>query len=377
MRLYAVDELPYHQQPTPFHTVATSDAHFNDGYFFAFYAQDWYFFAGLRLHPNVNVIDGWASVAHDERQRAVRSSRALRPRYDELFTGPISLEVVEPMQCVRLRCADNPSGVSFDVELRSVAPPFAEERYQHLQYGAVINDTIRYTTVCRAHGTATVDGGSIPVEGWHGMRDHSWGIRSSMAVPTGIRGVDRENDDRGPTRALRLWVPFEAGDHSGFVNTHEDPDGDVIDFEGRLDFAGGRSVPLESMSHALEYLPGTRRPIGGTFTLRDADGVERIYVLRASGTPADVQAGGYYRGWTDGGGPGIYRGAEVIETDDYPTAPGGETTGPPHVPVQHRLGPTEHPMHMTGPDGGPGMAHVEHTLRGTYRPYGFEGGTSG
>ena len=32
MRLYAADELPYHQVPTPFHMVGTSDAHFNDGY---------------------------------------------------------------------------------------------------------------------------------------------------------------------------------------------------------------------------------------------------------------------------------------------------------------------------------------------------------
>lgn len=371
MRLYAADELPYHQQPTPFHTVGTSDAHFNDGYFFAFYAQDWYVFAGLRLHPNVNVIDGWASVAHDERQRVVRASRALRPRYDELCTGPVHLDVVEPMQCVRLRCDENPSGISFDVELRSVAPPSAEERYQHLKYGAVINDTIRYTTVCRAHGTARVGDVELDVDGWHGMRDHSWGIRSSMAMPTGIKGVDRTPEER-TDRALRLWVPFEAGDHSGFVNTHEDADGTPLDFEGRLDFPDGHSVPLVSMTHALEYLPGTRRPVGGSITLLDAAGVERTYELRASGSPADVQAGGYYRGWSDGYGPGIYRGAEVVETDDYPTAPGGETTGPPHVPVAHRLGPTEHPMHMVGPDGAPGMAHLEHTLRGSYRPYGFE-----
>lgn len=76
MRLYGIDELPYHQHPAPFHMVATSDAHFNDGYFLAFYAADWYFFAGLRLHPNANVIDGWASVAHAGRQQVIRASRA-------------------------------------------------------------------------------------------------------------------------------------------------------------------------------------------------------------------------------------------------------------------------------------------------------------
>lgn len=371
MRLYGIDELPFHQTPTPFHTVATSDAHFNDGYFFAFYARDWYFCSGLRLHPNVNVVDGWASVARDERQRAVRASRALRPRYDETFVGPIRLEIMEPMRAVRLLVEENPSGISFDVVMHSVAPPFSEERYQHLKYGVVINDTIRYTTVCRVTGTATVDGEQIAIDRWHGMRDHSWGIRSSMAVPTKLGGTDR-TDEETTDRALRLWVPFEAGDHSGFINTHEDADGNVHDFEGRLDFPDGRSVPLVSMTHRLEHLPGTHRAVGGSLSLTDADGVTRDYDLRASGSPADVQAGGYYRGWTDGLGPGIYRGAEVIETDDYDTTPCNGTTGPPHVPERYRLGPTEHPMHMVGPDGAPGMAHLEYTIRPPYKPYGFE-----
>jgi hypothetical protein len=125
------------------------------------------------------------------------------------------------------------------------------------------------------------------------------------------------------------------------------------------------------MTHDLSYAPGTQRPTGGSLVLEGADGVARKYELRASGSPADVQAGGYYRGWRDGLGPGIYCGPEVLEIDDYDTTPGAEQTGPPHVPVRHRLGPTEFPMHMVGPDGGAGMAHFEHSIRGVYRPYGL------
>ena len=370
MRLYAADELPYHQVPTPFHMVGTSDAHFNDGYFIALYAQDWYFFAGLRLHPNGNVIDGWASVAHNNRQVVVRASRALRPRYDELAVGPVRLTIVEPMQRVRLTVEDNPSGVELDVELTTQGPPFVEDRYQHVKFGAVINDTIRYTTVCRATGRGRAMGHELLIDEWHAMRDHSWGIRSSMGVPTKLSGTDR-TDEESFNRALRLWVPFEAGDHTGFVNTHEDPDGQPLDFEGRLDWPDGRSVALTGMSHELTYLPGTQWPTGGSIVLDGEDGVVRKYELRLAGTPADVQAGGYYRGWRDGLGPGIYRGPEVQEIDDYDVTPGGRQTGPPHVPVRHRLGPTEFPMHMVGPDGAAGMAHFEHSIRGEYRPYGL------
>jgi hypothetical protein len=32
MRLYDIDDYPFHQSPTPFHMPATTDAKFNDGY---------------------------------------------------------------------------------------------------------------------------------------------------------------------------------------------------------------------------------------------------------------------------------------------------------------------------------------------------------
>jgi hypothetical protein len=371
MRLSPFDDYPFHQTPTPFATAATSDVHYNDGYFCAFYAPDWYFFTGLRLHPNVNVIDGWASVAHADRQTAVRASRALHPRYDELAVGPVRYEIIEPMKRLRLVADENPADIEFDVVLEAQSPPFIEDRYQHFRFGAVVNDLIRYTQICRATGSARVAGETIEIDSWHAMRDHSWGVRSSMGAPTGIKGTDR-NDEPTERRALRMWVPFQVADHCGFYNTHEDPDGKPIDFEGRLDYADGRSVHLTAVRHELEYLGGTKRPSAGTIELDGEDGVTRKYTLHLVGTPADVQAGGYYRGWSDNLGPGIYRGAEVIEHDSYDVSPGAETTGPPHVPVKYRLGPTEYPMHMIGPGGAEGMAHFEHTMNGPYPRYGFD-----
>lgn len=369
MRISPFDEYPFHQHPTPFGMVATSDSHFNDGYWFAFYAKDWYFFAGLRLHPNVNAIDGFASVAHDNRQRAVRASRALRPRYEDLSVGPISLEIIEPMKSVRLVLGPNPSGAEFDVVLETQAPPFVEDRYQHVKFGAIVNDTLRYTQLVRATGTARVDDTALEIDSWHGLRDHSWGVRSSMGVPTRINGIDRTAEE-ADDRAIRFWVPFQVGDHCGFFNSHEDADGNTLDFEGRLDFADGTSVGLVSMEHELTYLAGTKRPTGGTIELLGEDGIKRTYDLKASGSPADVQGIGYYRGWHDGLSAGVYRGAEVIEHDDYDTTPGEDPTGPPHVEVRRRLGPTEYPMFMTH-EGREGMAHFEHHIFGPYKRYGF------
>jgi hypothetical protein len=376
MRITGWDEYPFHQHPLPLGMPATTDPKFNDGYFIAFYGPQWYVVTVLRLHPNVNVLDGAVNIAHADRQRGVRASRALRPRQDELEVGPLRLEIVEPMRTVRLVLDENATGVSFDVVLETQAPPFLESRYQHFKYGALVNDTLRYTQLVRADGRMHADGEALDLRGWYGLRDHSWGVRTSLGVPVRIGGTER-TEEEADRRAIRFWVPFQVegpGGHCGFFNTHEDADGNVLDFEGRLDFADGRSVRLVALEHDLTYVTGTPRPSGGRVALLDEDGDKHTYELRASGSPADVHGVGYYRGWHDGRSSGIWRGVEHLEYDDYGTTPGDEPTGPPHVPVAHRMGPTEYPMFMTyecSAGRAEGMAHLEHHIFGRYARYGF------
>lgn len=343
--------------------AATSDPHFNDGYFFGFYAPGWYFIAGLRLHPNTNTVDGFTAVTHEGEQQCVRFSRALRPRYTELTVGPFTLEVLERMQRHRLTLLENAGGIQLDVVLDAQAPPFFETRYQHVKYGRIINDTVRYTQVCRATGTAVVDGNELAIDSWSGLRDHSWGIRSSMGPRSPIGGVDQPSNERDQ-RAFRLWVPFDVGDHCGFFHTHENPAGDTLDFEGRLHFGDGRTVELRGVKHKVEYHPGTKWVAGGSFELLGDDGSVRRYTVAPGGTPADVQGAGYYGGWWDRGSAGVYRGPETLEHDRYAVTPDGQPSGPDHVPPEKRWGPTEFPVLLSCDGGGEGMAHFEHTRFG-------------
>ena len=73
----------------------------------------------------------------------------------------------------------------------------------------------------------------------------------------------------------------------------------------------------------------------------------------------------------DGRSLGTYRGPFTVETDVYSSEAGDVPSGPPHVKPERRMGPTEYPMHLVGPDGGRGMAHLEHHIFGPYEPYGF------
>lgn len=370
MSLGGFDEYPFHQHPAPFSAPATTDAHYNDGYWFACYDSEWYVVAGLRLHPNSNVIDGFAGVVHRGRQHCLRASRALRPDHDRLAVGPLQLEIVEPLRRLRVIVGQNPSGIELELGFESRCSPFTEARHRHARYGVVINDTLRYTQVCRASGSISLGGERIEADRWHAIRDHSWGVRSSMAPPDRFGGFERPPEERS-RRAFRLWVPFEVEGHCGFFQTHEDRDGEAIDFEGWLYYDDGRQIALHSVTHALEYEPGTRRPASGTLRLTDDAGIERDYRLRSTGLAADVQGLGYYGGWRDGNSAGVYRGPELVEHDVYSSNPAEEPTGPSHVPLERRLGPTEHPCLITGPDGAEGMAHLEHSVFGAYTPYLF------
>jgi hypothetical protein len=372
MQINDVDDLPFHQAPLPFSIPWTSDVHFNDGYFITVYAPGFYLLTGFRLHPNMNVVDGFAALAHGDEQRCLRVSRALRPQSERMTIGPLTVEFTEPMRRIRFALDQADADFSFDLMLDTVGRPFLEAPYQHRRYGHLVNDLIRYTVPVRASGTLVCDGATHEVDAWHGMRDHSWGIRANMGPRTHHGGVALDTSEVDHRR-FRLWVPFEVEGHSGFFHTHEDGDGQTLDCEGHLVMDDGTSVRVASVEHDIRYEPGTRNPVSGGFRLTDEKGVIRAYTFELAGTPADVQGVGYYGGWHDGQGPGVWRGVgPVVQTDRYPSRRDLAKSGPGHLASAKRLGPTEFPVVLKGPEGARGMAHFEHTVMGPYRPYGFD-----
>ena len=369
MELTRFDDFPYHQTVSSFSLPATSDSHFNDGYYFAWYRPGEHWFCGLRLHPNNNVMDGYAGVVAHGHQTSLRVSRALRPDPDTLRVGPLHVEIVEPMRKQRLTLDENRSGLAFDVEVTASSPQFVEHIETQFRHGRLFNHLIRYSQVGRASGRVAAGSDSATVERWHSCRDHSWGIRSTMGPHVPIGGIEPKRRD---PRAIRIWIPFEVADHAGFLHTHEDATGATLDFEGRLDFFDGSQVGLTSVDHAFVYHPDSRRLAGGRFTLVDEAGGQHAYEFETAADPAHPQGFGYTRGWSDGGQPGVYRGEYFEEFDQFATNDPQRPLGPVHVPEARRLGGTEFTSTIVGPGGTEGMAHVEHMVYGEYQPYGFE-----
>jgi hypothetical protein len=72
------------------------------------------------------------------------------------------------------------------------------------------------------------------------------------------------------------------------------------------------SVPVVDVQSDLQFYEGNRRLRGGTVRLTDADGVVREYTVEDLGW-VYTQGGGYFGGFDDGLGQGVYRGDQHVE----------------------------------------------------------------
>jgi hypothetical protein len=367
----AADEYPYHQQAQPIAVPVTADSHFNDGYYWGTFADGWYLSAGLRVHPNNNVMDGFIAVVRGDTQRSVRVSRALHPDYALLAVPPLAVEITEPITRHRVQFDHAPAGLAADLSFEARSKPFVESEARMYKYGRLISDVVRYTVVCRATGTITLDGEVTPVDDWYGVRDHSWGVRSAMGPRVPIHGRG-ERPTYFEARAMRLWVPFEVDGYCGFFHTHEDRHGNTLDFEGSIQYPDGRLVTLTGLKHNLEYVPGSSRLVHGEFTVSGDDGAERTYEVTPVAGPAFGQGFGYAGGWQDGAHHGSWRGESYLEQDEaFDISDAVTPGGPSHVPPRKRIGGLEYACRFRSSDGSSGMGNVEHIYYGPYDRYGI------
>jgi hypothetical protein len=103
---------------------------------------------------------------------------------------------------------------------------------------------------------------------------------------------------------VRQWVLFDMPDHGGFYFV--DPSGRQASGKGAI-MLPDRSVPVVDVQYDLQFYEGGRRLRSGTVRLTDADGVQREYTIEDLGW-VYTQGGGYFGGFDDGLGQGVYRG---------------------------------------------------------------------
>ena len=114
------DEFLCHQNVSTFNTVGTSAREWTERVWFSVHdiSGKYQLIAGFGYYPNRNVMDAFGCLVVDNKtQHAVRASRELRPRIDDVRVGPLSYEIVDPLNAVRFALDDNEYDLSFDAEV--------------------------------------------------------------------------------------------------------------------------------------------------------------------------------------------------------------------------------------------------------------------
>ena len=338
--LTPLDESPWHQSPTTFDHVVTSDPRFFDRLWFA--ASDRRGRSALQftlgVYQNMNVVDGGFVAIVDGRQYNLRVSRELRPRYVH-DCGPLRIEALEPLQRLHLGIAPNASGLSGELEWSGIIPAHEERHHFKRTLGREVENYSRYDQIGECAGWLKAGDTTIDVDSWWACRDHSWGVREMVGIPE-----PRTGSVPGPAGggAAFGFLFFSTATHAGHVQFHHRADGDrhltaqIIE-RSSLSAVAGRHIEVDA-----EFVDDERprRVRQATFEVSTDDGRLVRFEVEAQG-PAVAMQGLGYGGYDDGLGLGVWRGVSHLESDAWDVAHPAD--------VGHSDGTVVRPIHRIQP----------------------------
>jgi hypothetical protein len=345
--LTPLDDTPWHQLPTTFDHVGSSDVRFFDRLWFA--ASDPAGAGALQftmgVYQNMNVVDGGFVVIHEDRQHNLRVSRQLRPTYATVC-GPLAIDVVEPLQHVHLSIAPSAGTAHGELDWKATLPPQEERHHFHRSWGRVLEDYARYDQIGEVSGWLEIDGERVELDSWWACRDHSWGVRERVGIPEPFTG-----EVPPPQASLFAFLFFSTDTHGGHVQVTARDGAEHLTVE-IVDRATGTSMLGESVVVDAEFVDDgrPRRMRRVQLDVSDGSGTITRFDLDAHG-PAVAMQGLGYGGYDDGLGLGVHRGLDHVEAEVWDVSRAAEvgypdgTTGRP----VHRIQPVR--LLQTGPGG--------------------------
>lgn len=333
--LTKADDYPIHQTPEPI-AYAGTDRNFYDRYFFNGFSADGaiYFAAALGVYPHLNIMDAAFAVRLGDRQYNIRASRHMNMERMDTQVGPIRIEVVAPLQTLRIIVEDNEHGLSADLTFEGRMAPFEEPRVTRRHGPRTIMDFTRMTQFGHYSGWILAGDQRIAVDKTMlGVRDRSWGVRAVG---------ERDPQALVPAQVPHFhwfWTPIQFGDRCFLFFANEDEHGDVWHQAALIGHDDGRIEHFPRAMMDVTYAPGTRWPVKGVVTVPVGDNSYRI----------DIDAGPRFFmtgiGYLDAAwAHGINKGPLAVGYDEIDTRAVGFEA--PHIYVQSVAQAT-----MTTPDG--------------------------
>lgn len=264
------DDYPIHQTALPI-AFAGTDRNFFDRYFFNGYspAGEHYFAVALGVYPNINIMDASFSIIHDGTQHSLHASRVLNMERMETEVGPITVEVIEPLQKLAVRIADNEYGIKADLVFDGRVDVIEEPRFTHRVGPRTIFDYSRLTQSGQWSGWIEVTGDRIELtpDKFRGTRDRSWGVR-----PIGQQDP-QPLVPQSPPQFYFLWAPLNFDDSVFFYAENAFADGSPWAKSARY-ITLDKSISWETSaaSGQLAFKSGTRHAKSAVIACDFSDG---------------------------------------------------------------------------------------------------------
>ncbi|HXQ09815.1 MAG TPA: hypothetical protein VN805_02330 [Caulobacteraceae bacterium] len=263
--LSKADDFPIHQTPEPI-AYAGTDRNFYDRYFFNGYNPDGsgFFAVAFGTYPHLNVVDAHVSLIRNDVEYCVHASRILNMERFDLEVGPIRIEVVEPLQ--RLRVTLTPTdGLAAELTFDGRAFPIEEPRFIRRNGPRTFMDYTRLTQNGRYTGWIEIDGKRETLApGCVGTRDRSWGVRPVGAPDS------QPTPNTAPPGFFWQWTPMNFADKSVFFHFTADSSGVPWNTRAVIAPDGASTSELIEVEHAdmaVVLQEGTRHAKTATLTV--------------------------------------------------------------------------------------------------------------
>ena len=273
MALSKGDDFPLHQTPEPV-AYSGTDRNFYDRYFFNGYAPDGsgFFALAFGVYPHLDIADAHFSFIRGGTQYCLHASCELGMERMEMRVGPIAIEVIEPLQQLKVTIEET-DGIAGEFTFTGRAFPLEEPRFTHRVGPRAFMDYTRMTQNGRYEGWISLDGIREEIaEGTCGTRDRSWGIR-----PIGAR--DEQPMPGAPIPSFFWqWTPINFQNGSLFFHVNNDAHGEAWNTRAAWAPDGASEADLcEGAGSMRTWLAsGTRWPDRGTLSLALQGAPEQI-----------------------------------------------------------------------------------------------------
>lgn len=326
----ALDELLNHQIVDTFASVSTSEQSWTEKIWTAIVRKDGTLGIdfGLGRYHNRGVLDGWAAVSRGSEQWTVRANRELRD--DPLITqvGPLTYEIIEPLQKVRFALAKNDiQPIAYDVTFTAEMPPFFEDRHKQRERDGfrIGSDVIRYHQIGVPSGWVEIEGERIEIrpEEWTEYRDHSWGTRLDVGAHNAdVRPTSDFGDVRfGEGEYVLVWSPFmltsPSGEKVAYHFYFQSKQGRIFYSSGYRNNPDGTQERVARVRPELRYDDFTRRLLGGRVHFDMLQGGTHTVEVEVMGTSGVHLGPGLYLGF-DGRKHGSWHGPLTTEGEYFP-----------------------------------------------------------